>query len=305
MSTPRERVAVLGVGGVGGVIAARTGALCVGTERTVEAISATGLTLVASDGTTTVAHLDAAERLDRPTSLVVVAVKAHALEEALGRVDPAALDGTCVLPLLNGLEHLDVVRAWVDATWGDETQRPVVLAGSIGRLEAFSPEPGFVVQRTPDALVTVASDVLGMEELEAATTPLRAPGIEVVVGESERAVLWEKAARLAVLAAATVASGLAVGGLRSDPTWRVRLERALAETCAAAAAEGVALAPAAQWAIIEAMPATLTTSAARDAQAGRLTELDAITGSVVRSARRAGIPAAELERLLGEAEART
>lgn len=304
MSAPRERLAVLGVGGVGGVIATRTGALCVGTEQTVDAINATGLTLVTSDGATSIARLDAVERLDRPVSLLVVAVKAHALEEALERVDPAPLDGARVLPLLNGLEHLDVVRAWADAIWGDEAQRPVVLAGSIGRLEAFAPEPGFVVQRTPGALVTVASDVLGVEELEAAIAPLRVPGIDVVLGESERAVLWEKAARLAVVAAGTVASGSAVGELRSDPTWRARLEQALAEACAVAAAEGVALAPAAQWAIIEAMPATLTTSTSRDAQAGRTTELDAITGSVVRAGHRLGLPVPELERLLGEASER-
>jgi 2-dehydropantoate 2-reductase len=304
MSALRERVAVLGVGGVGGMIAARTGALCIGTERTVEAIRATGLTLVASDGTTSVVRLDAAERLDQRVSLVVVAVKAPALEQALERIDPAAIGGACVLPLLNGLEHLDVVRAWLDATWGDEPQRPVVLAGSIGRLEAFSPEPGFVVQRTPGALVTVASDALGVEELDVAIAPLHTPGIDVVVGESERAVLWEKAARLAVLAAATVASGLAVGRLRSDPAWRVRLDGALAETCAVAAAEDVVLDPAAQWAIIEAMPDTLTTSTARDAQAGRATELDAITGSVVRAGHRVGVPVHELERLLAEARER-
>ena len=38
----RAPLAVLGLGGVGGALAARTGALCVGTERTVEAIRARG-----------------------------------------------------------------------------------------------------------------------------------------------------------------------------------------------------------------------------------------------------------------------
>ena len=45
-------VAVLGLGGIGGLIAVRTGALCVGTERTVAAIRAKGLTLVHGDATT-------------------------------------------------------------------------------------------------------------------------------------------------------------------------------------------------------------------------------------------------------------
>ena len=39
-----QPIAVLGAGGIGGMIAARTGAVCVGTARTVEAIRASGLT---------------------------------------------------------------------------------------------------------------------------------------------------------------------------------------------------------------------------------------------------------------------
>ena len=42
----RAPLAVLGLGGIGGLLAARTGALCVGTERTVAAIAEHGLTFV-------------------------------------------------------------------------------------------------------------------------------------------------------------------------------------------------------------------------------------------------------------------
>ena len=140
--------------------------------------------------------------------------------------------------------------------------------------------------------------------LDAALEPLRVPGIDVVLGDDERAVLWEKAARLAVLAAATVASGLAVGPLRADETWRPRLVEALGEACAVAAADGVRLDAAAQWAIIEAMPDDLTTSAARDAASGGPTELDAITGSVVRAGTRLGVPTPALASLLEEAGCR-
>jgi 2-dehydropantoate 2-reductase len=232
----------------------------------------------------------------------VIAVKAPSLPDALGRIDPALLVGSAILPLLNGLEHVAMLRGWLERRGA--SRPPIVLAGSIGRLEALSPRPGVVEQRTPGALVTVASDVLDVLAVEAAIAPLQVPGIEVVLGESERAVLWEKAARLAVLAAATVASGLPVGALRADAVWRARLGQALAEACATATADGVSLDPAAQWAIIEAMPETLTTSAARDAAAGRATELDAISGSVVRAARRVGVPTPELERLLVEAQGR-
>lgn len=299
------RVAVLGVGGIGGLLAARTGALCVGTERTVEAIRERGLTLV-QGGSTTVVRPEAATRLERPVALLVVCVKAYDLDAALDRVAPRALDGTVVLPLLNGLEHVDALRARLESASDTVSQAPsLVAAGSIGRVSASSPEPGVVVQETGTAAtVTAASRDLGPDRLGVALAPLRVPGIDLVLLGDEREVLWEKAARLAMLAAATVASGRPVGALRDDPAWRERMRTALDEGVAVAARDGVTLTTGAQWAMIEAMPHGLTTSAARDAAGGGPTELDAITGSVVRAAGRLDVPVPVLAGLLEEAACR-
>jgi 2-dehydropantoate 2-reductase len=287
----RQPIAVLGLGGIGGMLAARTGALCIGTQRTVAAIRERGLTLVDPDETT-VSHPEAADRLERPVSLLVVAVKAYDLDAALDRVEPEAVADAVVLPLLNGLEQVEAVRSRIPAG---------VVAGSIGRVEAYAAEPALIVHRTPGARIVAASGVVEAERLLRALEPLRVPPLEVTIGTDERAVLWEKAARLAVLAAATVASGARLGVLREDDVWSLRMERALAEACAVAAADGVALDPAGQWGIIEALPADLTTSTARDAAAGRPTELDAITGSVVRAGRRLGVATTALGELLAEA----
>lgn len=291
----RVRVAVLGLGGIGGMLAARTGALCVGTDRTVAAVRDTGLTLVHPGGTL-VAHVEATETLRQPVALLVVAVKAYDLDAALDRIEPSAVTGATLLPLLNGIEHVDAIRARV--------QSATVVAGSIGRVEAYSPEPGLVVQQTPQAQITAASRELGDAALGAALEPLRIPGIEVLVESDEQAVLWAKATRLAVLAAATVASSRSVGGLRDDPSWCERLRTALEEAVRVAGAEGVGLHAADQWAIIESLPPDFTTSTARDAAAGRPTELDAITGSVVRAGRRLGVATPVLTALLEEAACR-
>ena len=293
-------VAVLGLGGIGGLVAARTGALGVGTPRTVEAIRRNGLRLVHA-GTTTVVQLDAVERLDRPVGLLVVATKAHDLDEALRRVDPEALDGASVLPLLNGLEHVERIRASPVLLHASSA---TVLAGSIGAVEAYAPEPGFVVSRTSGARIAAASDVLDREKLARPLSPLRVPGLEVELGTSERGVLWEKACRLAVIAAAAIATGRPVGEILGDPAWRVRLRLALEEAVAVAAADGVELVASGQWAIIEALPQDLVPSAARDAAAGRRTELDAITGSVVRAGERLRVPTPTLAALLEEARCR-
>jgi len=296
---------VLGAGGVGGMIAARTGALVVATERSVAAIRANGLALVHGD-VTTVVHPEAVARLETPVSLLVIAVKAYDLDAALDRIAPEALDGALILPLQNGLEHVAAIRARVEHPSDTVVQgQPLVAAGSIGRVSVASSEPGVVVQATEtDATVRAASRGLASAELAERLSSLAVPGIDVAVGDSEGEVLWDKAARIAVLAAATVASGRPVGPLRDDPTWRPRLEEALAEACAVAAADGVALDAAVEWVIIRAMPDDLTTSAARDAAAGRPTELDAITGSVVRAGMKAGVPTPALAGLLEEAACR-
>ena len=288
-------VAVLGVGAVGGMVAARVSStghrvICVARPQTAAAIRAAGIELELPDGTVR-ARPDVVEQLEEPVSLLVVAVKAYALAEALERVEIFSVADGAVLPLLNGLEHPDVIRRRLG---------PRVAAGSIS-VAAKLVAPGRVVQHSVYARITAAPGNLMRGALERSLAPLRASGLEVILADNERAVLWEKVARLAVLAATTSASGRSVGELRDDPSWRARMEAALDETCAAAAADGVPLHPADQWAIIDAMPHEATTSTALDTGRDRPSELDAISGSVLRAAHRLGVPTPTLAGLVAEA----
>ena len=61
--------------------------------------------------------------------------------------------------------------------------------------------------------------------------------------------------------------------------------------------------PDAQWSIIDSMPVTLSTSAARDVAAGNPNEIDAITGGVVRAGARLGVPCPTLAELLERCQA--
>jgi 2-dehydropantoate 2-reductase len=278
--------AVLGPGGVGGTLAARlaqagVSVTCVARRATAEAIRRNGLVLDLPGNNTVTARLEACERLTRPVALLIIATKAGGLVPALERVDPGAVRDAVVLPLLNGLEHMDVLRA----RWGGR-----VAAGSI-RIEAFSRSPGHVVQASPFAVVRMAAEREPAQgRLGRVVAVLRAAGIEAHVAASEKGVLWDKLARLAPLACATALARSPVGALRADPAWRSRLDRALHETCAVAAADGAPQSSDDHWRVIDAMPASLTTSLARDLDTGRPSELDAIVGAVVRAARRLDIP---------------
>ena len=285
--TTQGTVAVLGPGAVGVALAvplaeAGIDVVCVARPATAAAITSQGLSL-RHGSLVRSARPRAVEELDEPVDLLLVTVKATGLEDALARIKS---NPTVVLPLLNGLEHVDTIRRRLGGR---------VLAGSIGKLEAYRDGSTEVVQTTAAPLITVFPE-------DGAADLLREAGLEVRAGESERAVLWEKTARLAPLASATAITQQTLGELRSDDAWRSTLEAAVSEACLVAAADGVILNEAAQWEILETMPAGVTTSTARDAAAGRPTELDAILGAVVRAAKRLDVSAPTLAGLLAEAE---
>ena len=224
----------------------------------------------------------------QPVGLLLVTVKAPALEEALERVDPEAVADGVVLPLLNGLEHMEALR---------ERFPGRVAAGSISHFQAYRAGRVQIVEVTRSPVITMASDELPRGDLELVANLLRQARLEVRVGQGEKRVLWHKAARSSVLAAATAATGRTVGELRNDRVWRERLQYAIAETCAVAQADGVSLRAGGQWDIIDQMADETTTSAARDVIAGRSSELDAIVGSVLRAAERLGVPTPTLSKL--------
>jgi 2-dehydropantoate 2-reductase len=283
-----ETVAVLGPGAVGAAVAvplalAGVEVVCVARPATAEAIRSGGLCLRRGSDDL-VARVRVAVELRKPVDLLLVTVKAPSLEEALSRVHaPVAV----TIPLLNGIEHMRTLRERISGE---------VVAGSIGRIEAFLERPGLVIQPTPSVVMTVASDAEpGVVAL------LRRSGVDVHVNGSEAEVLWEKLARQAATAAATSITQRPIGELRADAEWRARLRSGIAEACAVAAQDGVTLSIDAEWEIIEAMPPLLTSSTARDIAAGVPSELDAITGATVRAGRRVGVETPELLRMLSEA----
>jgi 2-dehydropantoate 2-reductase len=279
-------VAILGPGAVGGVLAvgfaeAGVDVVCIARPATAEAIRSEGLTLKRAE-TAKTARPRVETELREPVELLLVTVKAPALDAALERVQASP---QTVVPLLNGIEHLQALR--------QRLPQSDVAGASIGRIEAWLERPGVVIQPTSSVVMTVASD--------APAELLRRSGVDVRVDGSATAVLWEKLARQAPTAAATSVTQRPIGELRSDPEWRERLRTAIEEACAVAAADGVTLSADAEWEIIEAMPPLLTSSTARDIAAGVPSELDAITGAAVRAGQRLGVETPILGQMFDEA----
>jgi 2-dehydropantoate 2-reductase len=238
-------------------------------------------------------------RLDEPVDALIVATKAGGLSDALARIDG---EPPLVLPLLNGLDHLTLLRERFDPA--------TVLAGTI-RVEADNPQPGVVVHSSRFLLVEMASRHEsareGMGQLARALegAGVKARGDRPISPRAEATVMWSKLVRLNALACTTSAYDKLLGEIRSTPELRADLVGAIEESCAAGQAEGAEdVNPQKAIDELERAHETLGSSMQRDIAAGREPEVDAIPGSVLRAAERHGLACPTIERLVTMIRAR-
>jgi 2-dehydropantoate 2-reductase len=284
-------IAVLGPGGVGGFLAAalaRAGddVVVVAREPTAQALERGGIEVRSVRLGDFTARPRAVASLDEPAEVLIVATKASGLLEALARIEaPPAL----VVPLLNGLDHMALLRAH----FGPGR----VAAGAI-RIESHRPRPGVIVHTSPFLRVDVAADDASLHPgLERLATRLRAAEIPVSIGPSEAQIMWAKLVRLNALALTTSATDRPIGFIRSDPEWRPVLVASLEEAAAVARADGAQVLATDALAELDAAHAELGSSMQRDIAAGQRPELEAIAGAVLRGAARHSLSFPTIERL--------
>jgi 2-dehydropantoate 2-reductase len=290
--------AILGPGGVGGFLAAalaRAGAsvTVVARESTAEAIAHEGICVRSVLLGDFEARPAAVSSLEGAVDALIVATKATGLDDALARV--SGLEPRIVLPLLNGLDHLDVLC---------EQYGSRAVAGSI-RIESTRVATGEIEQTSGFLRIDMASaDPAMLVPLGELAQALDAAGVPARIMESEAQAMWGKLVRLNALACTTSAWDLPLGEIRSDPERRDALEACVREAAAVAEAEGARVLPQDTMAELDDAHAELRTSMQRDIAAGREPELNAIPGSVLRAAARHGLECPTIERLAAQAAGR-
>jgi len=289
---PQENLptaAVLGPGGVGAFLAAAlaragTPVTVVAREATAAAIARDGIAVQSVRLGDFTARPAAVPALVEPVGVLFVATKAGGLDAALDRVHA---EPELVVPLLNGLDHLALLRG----RFGDRA-----VAATI-RIESHRTGPREVRQSSPFLRVELAADDPVLRpRLDRVAALLETAEVPARVGESEAQVMWAKLARLNALACTTSAYDLPLGAIRTDPERRAVLEDVVRETVAVAAAEGASLDASTALAELDEAHPELGSSMQRDIAAGIRPELDAIPGSVLRAADRHGLrcPAVEV-----------
>jgi len=280
------RIAVIGAGGVGGLyggLLARAGHEVVFLARGAQlaAITANGLEVRSAELGTF--HISAAAASNDPndlgqTELVLVTVKTYDLEAALPAAAQLRAPNGSVLTLQNGLDAPDQVALKVGC-------EHVLIGTTI--VEATILEPGVIGHLSPMHLVTIAAyEGLPSESARRTVDVFKAAGINATIANDGHRALWEKAAPLIPLATLTSMCQAPIGPIRELPHTRALMETLVQELVAVASACGQPLPEEPQRALaqLNRIPPTMKASMARDFERGGRTELEALTGAVVRLA---------------------
>ncbi|HZP24927.1 MAG TPA: 2-dehydropantoate 2-reductase [Terriglobales bacterium] len=263
--------AVLGAGAIGGLMATAMGASGEEVLLMVRAEKLAGypgrLTLEQPTGAITAASHPIAT-LAEAVDVLWIATKAYQLQAALAsvRAMPAM-----VVPLLNGIDHIAVLRA----RFGDDR----VIAATIA-VGADRPAEGRFVQHNEVRLNLMAAAEPRLGALVARLHQEHGFGGRYF--DSEPKLLWTKLCFLAPFALVTSASGKNKGEIFADAKWKAKLYSAIDEACAVARSCGAEIDASKVKAGLEPLPDGLRSSMAKDLLAGRELELDAISGPILR-----------------------
>ena len=218
--------------------------------------------------------------------LVLLSCKAYDLEDAIAALRPAVDDRTAILPVLNGLAHLDRL----DAAFGAGR-----VLGGLAKIQATLAPDGTVRQLNDWRWITFGERDGALSDRVRAVEAVFAPARGVVAQAVPDIVarMWEKLAHLGTSAIGTVLMRANVGEIARSPGGIAFLHRVLDRNAAIAAANGVPMRDAfmAEYRALFADPASAYgTSMLRDLEAGARIEADHILGFLLAAARRAGVP---------------
>ncbi len=217
-----------------------------------------------------------AQDIGAPFDLILLGCKAYDLDSAVDAIAAAVGPRTAILPVLNGMRHLDVL----DARFGRER----VLGGQCV-IAATLNEQGAIIHLNEVHSLTFGERDGGMSErVQAIAQEMSGARFDPRPSEQATQEMWEKWTALATLAASTCLMRAAIGDILAAPAGEPVIAGLLAECVAIAQANGHAP----RAAFLERMRATLlqqgstlTASMLRDVERNGPTEADHIIGSLL------------------------
>jgi 2-dehydropantoate 2-reductase len=293
-ATETMKILVVGAGATGGYFGARLAqagrdVTFLVRQRRAEQLRQRGLRIVGpganSDESQVVTpSLVTADQLIGTADVVLVSVKATALEPALTDFAPAVGPQTAVVPFLNGMGHL--------ATLTKRFGEPAVLGGVVVVMSQLN-DAGDIVKLAPPASMTIgAQDGRHSQRLDVAGDELGDAGFEFAVSDEIVAQMWAKWVFIATIAALTGLMRGTVGDIVAVPGGRDLGPAILAETSAVAAAAGYPVPEARLASIRQTVTqdgSPVTASLSRDVSEGRPAEVEPMLGDLARRGAELGV----------------
>ena len=220
-----------------------------------------------------------------PYDLVLLTCKAYDLDSAIEAIAPAVGAHTTVVPLLNGLRHLDVL----DATFGKDK-----VVGGLARVGVAMTADGVIHHTSPFAAISFGERDgkparPALVELDAA---IKKSGIDGGLSQNIVQDLWDKWIMLCSLAATNcLMRGSSGDILEADEGMAIVMET-VDEGQKVAAAAGHDPGEKGMQAIrkfLTVRGSKFTASMLHDLLAGGMVEADHIVGDMIARAKRAGI----------------
>ena len=291
----KTKIVIVGTGGVGGFIGGKLASYYLGSPfvevdflsrgEALKRIIRSGLQVDAQQGSFTAFPNMATNRAESigEADFLLLCTKAYDVDQVIEQIRPMVGPRTVILPFLNGVDSTEKLRrAWPDrAVWD----------GCV-YIVAYMVEPGHIVERTNGYRYFFGS----RDDKDARLSELERLFSDASIQATHQADIerrvWDKLAFISTVATATSYTDKTYGEVLSDALMRADFDGLLSEFCAVAQARGVQLSEGIGQKIVaqmERIPADTTTSMQRDFRAGRPTELESLTGYVVREAHRLGV----------------
>ncbi len=278
------RILILGAGAVGGYFggrllqAGRDVTFLVRAGRAAE-LARDGLIIKSAYGDVTLPNPATvqADNLSQTFDVVILSSKAYDLAGAIDSFAPAVGPGTMILPLLNGMNHLEVLSS----RFGRER----VLGGEC-KIAATLNEDRAVVHLNQAHSISFGELDGGISErVRALAAVMTGAGFDAQPSDVILQQMWEKWVFLATLAGATCLMRGSLGDILTAPSGDDFLLALFEECRAIADAEGYAPRPAfLSWSrpLLTQTGSTFTASMLRDLEGGSRTEADHVLGDLLR-----------------------
>ena len=290
------RILVVGAGAIGGFFggrmlgAGRDVTFLVRPRRAAELADA-GLVIKSPNGDATLKNPPTvqADKLTEKFDVVLLSCKAFDLDDAIKSFAPAVGPQTAIVPLLNGMLHLDVL----DRRFGSER-----VLGGLCAIAATLNEKREVLQLMPmQSLNFGERDGKSSTRVRALADVMASGNFGGVASGHIIQEMWEKWVFLASLAASTCLMRTSVGNILGAPDGRDFILGMLDECSAVATAQGHA--PRAPFlersrGMLTAEGSPMTASMFRDIKAGAPVEADHVIGDLVARGDAAKVPVPKL-----------